>query len=89
LRNGTETGVDCGGGCPRCPDLSGCNQPTDCLNNNCFEGTCISCGDAVQNGTETDADCGGADPACRRCNAGESCLVNTDCTSQFCFAGAC
>jgi hypothetical protein len=89
-QNGPETGVDCGGGCPPCPDLSGCNQPADCINNNCdARGICISCGDAVLDGTETDIDCGGADPACRRCNGGERCQSNTDCVSQFCLGGFC
>jgi hypothetical protein len=89
-QNGTESDVDCGGSCGRCPDLSDCNQDADCVNNNCdASGTCISCGDTVKNGTETGIDCGGADPACRRCNPGEVCLSNSDCLSQFCVGGFC
>jgi hypothetical protein len=89
-QNGNETGVDCGGGCAPCPDLSACNQPADCVNNNCdARGICISCGDAVQDGTESGVDCGGTDPACRRCNGGERCTSNTDCVNQFCLGGFC
>lgn len=90
IQNGTETGTDCGGSCGRCPDLSPCNQPADCINNNCdARGICISCGDAVRNGSETGIDCGGADPFCRRCNPGEACGSNTDCVNQFCLGGFC
>jgi hypothetical protein len=90
IQNGTESDIDCGGSCGRCPDQRSCNQATDCANNNCDPtGTCISCGDAVRNGTETGVDCGGADPACRRCNATEACQSNTDCVNQFCLAGVC
>ena len=89
--NGRETGVDCGGDdCPPCADLAGCEQDTDCSNNNCdANGVCISCGDFVQNGTETGVDCGGADVACRRCNAGERCTSNDDCSGLLCIAGVC
>ena len=91
VQNGRETGTDCGGGtCPRCVDLSPCTQPSDCINNNCdFRGICISCGDNVTDGTETGVDCGGADPFCRRCNPGERCIVNGDCTDGSCFGGFC
>jgi hypothetical protein len=89
-QNGTESSVDCGGpDCPRCVDLRTCFQASDCNNNNCQNGLCISCGDTVRNGTETGIDCGGADPFCRRCNPGEQCFVNTDCISGFCFGGFC
>jgi hypothetical protein len=88
--NGTETAVDCGGNrCPRCVDRLPCLQDADCVNNNCFNNICISCGSTVLDGTETDIDCGGADPACRRCNPGERCLINSDCLSNGCFTGFC
>lgn len=90
IENGTESDVDCGGTCGLCADARDCNRDADCLNNNCdAAGTCISCGDAVKNGDETGIDCGGADPACRRCIAGEACLSNTDCVNQFCLGGFC
>src|SRR5690606_17967132 len=76
IRNGTETGVDCGGSdpsCRRCPDGTPCTQASDCSNDNCLGSICITCGDGALNGTETDSDCGGGDPACVRCAPGRVC----------------
>jgi hypothetical protein len=89
-RNGTESATDCGGDrCPRCADRLTCTQASDCNNNNCFNGVCISCGSGVKDGTETGIDCGGADPFCRRCNPGEACLIGSDCVAGVCFNGFC
>jgi hypothetical protein len=90
VRNGGESAIDCGGDrCNRCADQLSCNRAEDCVNNNCFNGVCISCGSQVLDGFETDVDCGGSDPFCRRCNPGERCLINSDCTSNFCNNGFC
>lgn len=48
IKNGTETGIDCGGSCPPCPIIP---PPT-------------SCSDGIKNGTETGIDCGGTCPPC-------------------------
>jgi hypothetical protein len=92
VQNGDEPNVDCGGSdpaCPRCGDRQACFQASDCANNNCGGGVCISCGSGVLDGDESDIDCGGSDPFCRRCSPGERCRSNTDCLSNFCFAGFC
>jgi hypothetical protein len=90
VQNGRETATDCGGGtCPRCADRLPCTVAEDCVNNNCFNDVCISCGSGVIDGTETDIDCGGADPFCRRCDPGRRCLINSDCASGFCNNGVC
>jgi hypothetical protein len=90
VRNGTETSLDCGGdSCPRCADQLACTQASDCSNNDCFNGVCVSCGSGVLDGTETDIDCGGSDPFCRRCNPGERCLIGSDCLSGSCLMGFC
>lgn len=89
ISNGNETGVDCGGGCPRCPELQPCRVAADCASNNCFFGQCISCGDGALNGTESDIDCGGFDPFCRRCFPGEQCRADGDCQSGVCQDGRC
>jgi cysteine-rich repeat protein len=53
VKNGSETGVDCGGGgvCAKCANGQGCLVNTDCLSNNCAGGTCQPpgpvCGDGV------------------------------------------
>jgi hypothetical protein len=50
-RNGSETDVDCGGGCPRCRIGLGCVTRNDCANALCTSGTCRTC--------SVDTDCGG------------------------------
>ncbi|MEE2785980.1 MAG: hypothetical protein VX589_01490 [Myxococcota bacterium] len=39
-RNGTETDVDCGGQCDRCPKNSRCAGHEDCLTGQCLQGVC-------------------------------------------------
>jgi hypothetical protein len=43
IRNGTETGVDCGGLCPRCPNGQGCTTQHDCRSAFCANGVCQEC----------------------------------------------
>ncbi|MBK8698734.1 MAG: T9SS type A sorting domain-containing protein [Saprospiraceae bacterium] len=73
IKNGQETGVDCGGPtCPPCPPSC-----TDGIQNgqetgiDCGGPTCPpcppSCTDGIQNGQETGIDCGG--PSCPPCAA--------------------
>ncbi len=79
-KDGTETGVDCGGNCPPCT-----SQPSQC-NNGIRDGTetgidcggdCRPCGsveqcnDCKENGDETFMDCGGS---CKPCNM--NCTLN-------------
>lgn len=52
VQNGTETDVDCGGGCPPCNLSKSCNNASDCQSAICTNGTCVSC---------VDANCGEAD----------------------------
>ena len=92
MKNGTESGVDCGGGaCPACATGGGCIAPTDCQSAVCDLGskTCSapSCTDNLKNGNETGPDCGG--PCSNRCDTGVGCKVPTDCLSLVCTAGLC
>lgn len=72
IKNGEETGVDCGGYCPPCPSCS------DGIKNQGEEGIdcgglckpCASCSDKIQNQDETGIDCGGVCPACGTCDDG-------------------
>ncbi|HXC49415.1 MAG TPA: hypothetical protein VN634_00905 [Candidatus Limnocylindrales bacterium] len=42
-QNGSETGVDCGGGsCPTCPDGEGCAGGSDCTSGTCSGGICVT-----------------------------------------------
>lgn len=46
IKNGNETGVDCGGSCPvLCPAGQGCSTHDDCAGAWCSEGDCQACVD--------------------------------------------
>jgi hypothetical protein len=87
MKNGDETDVDCGGGCPtNCDDGEGCLQDDDCMSDHCDpDMTCGpggDCSDGMQNGDETDVDCGGS---CKLdCDDGEGCEDGDDCISTIC-----
>ena len=90
--NGDETAVDCGGmDCEPCADGEGCESGSDCESGVCAPGTstCASptCDDLVVNQDETDVDCGGA--VCSPCPDGGGCIMDADCQSDVCDAGAC
>lgn len=58
IRNGSETDVDCGGGCPRqCANGRGCTRNGDCQSQHCVGSTCREC--------ETAAHCPTPDDPCR------------------------
>ena len=63
IKNGDETGVDCGGtNCPACPEIMGCTNPASHNYNpqaTNDDGSCQTCNDGIQNGDETGVDCGG------------------------------
>eukprot|EP00727_Mastigamoeba_balamuthi_P004901 m51a1_g14409 hypothetical protein (1465) ;mRNA; r:420660-430779 len=98
VRNGGETGVDCGGsgGCGLCPDGDHCHYGSDCASGVCrsspdpaVNGTCAhpTCIDGIRNGAETDVDCGGGQ--CARCSNGRACAAGDDCESRACIGGVC
>ncbi len=88
VRNGDETGVDCGGACPPCPT---CN---DTIKNQGETGIdcggpcapCPTCNDTVQNQGESDVDCGGP---CAPCPDGASCNSFADCANKRCVNNTC
>jgi hypothetical protein len=43
VKNGTESDVDCGGTCPRCPNARRCTGPNDCASAYCTSGACQFC----------------------------------------------
>ena len=86
VKNGTETGIDCGGmGNPKCANGQDCTTRADCTSDYCKTGKCAATGpmDGAQNGTETDVDCGGPGAA-PRCADALKCLVDTDCKNDVC-----
>lgn len=101
-RNGDELGIDCGGTCEAqaCPLGSFCNTAADCSEGSCVAvpsldrcpssppcSVCSACDNGVHDTNETDIDCGGQ--ACGRCALGQACLVDEDCDTFNCQAGAC
>jgi hypothetical protein len=90
VQNGTETGIDCGGGrCLPCDTGGGCAGASDCQSGVCSGNVCQapSCSDGVKNGTETDVDCGGG--TCAACGLGKVCVQNADCASTTCHGAHC
>lgn len=87
--NGSETDLDCGGGCSPCDTGKACKISGDCLSKICKGGACepARCDDGVQNGGEGDTDCGGACP--EKCADGKACGVSEDCASLVCAGGVC
>jgi len=90
VKNGTETGIDCGGDrCLRCDTGGGCASAADCQSGVCAGNVCQAptCTDGVMNGVETDLDCGGG--TCPTCGLGKVCTLNADCTSTTCHGAHC
>ncbi|MEO7329711.1 MAG: MopE-related protein, partial [Minicystis sp.] len=88
LKNGSETGVDCGGGCVACAAGTACAVAADCQSGVCVGGVCqlASCSDGVKNGSESDVDCGGSCPVC---NGNATCVAAGDCLDGVCVGGHC
>jgi hypothetical protein len=90
VKNGLESDVDCGTGCPKkCGVNLGCTSGSDCESDYCANGVCTTpnCFDGVKNGLETDVDCGG--PCETKCILGASCQYGADCESGVCEYNVC
>lgn len=59
VRDGTESGVDCGGGCPACGTGQVCASGNDCLSGICSAGLCQSAPGGVRIVAATQTDWGG------------------------------
>jgi hypothetical protein len=92
VRNGDETGIDCGIiACSKpCAAGQGCNTDADCDGGKCQASICQaqSCTDGLQNADETDIDCGG-NHGCARCGVGRHCGATSDCDGGLCTSGQC
>jgi hypothetical protein len=97
--DGSETDVDCGGGCPNkckggkvCLSTADCAPPSACdATHHCVAAQCTNGIRDVANpganppiAAETDIDCGGT--VCGPCALGKGCLGGSDCQSGFCNA---
>src|SRR3954469_14795809 len=52
VQNGDETGVDCGGSCPRCGNGRSCLSRNDCASALCSGRVCASCANRFDCGTD-------------------------------------
>ncbi|MGV8172157.1 MAG: hypothetical protein ACP5OA_05705, partial [Candidatus Woesearchaeota archaeon] len=89
LKDGTETGIDCGGGCPPCALNVSCSKDSDCTSGKCSFGKCVinTCNNSkFDNGTESDVDCGNI---CKSCGIGKNCARGSDCITGYCSDGIC
>lgn len=92
LKNGDETGTDCGGPTApsRCATGQGCAADADCNNVRCDAAGTKLCkaaakDDGLKNGDETDVDCGGGAPTnAPKCASGKVCKADTDCSTDGC-----
>jgi hypothetical protein len=93
VRDGNETDVDCGGGCPGCAAGEHCYGGEDCASGECGgpldNSTCepLHCGNGVKDLDEGDVDCGGTE--CDKCETGQLCERNSDCWLNACRDGVC
>lgn len=84
-----EDDVDCGSLCgPSCKHLQNCDDPTDCLNNDCSGNLCffLHCENGALDPGELAMDCGGE---CGPCGFDAPCVFASDCFSQVCTDGYC
>jgi hypothetical protein len=93
LKNGSETGVDCGGSCPRCVNGQGCASAHDCASAFCTGGTCQECAAATVCGSDVSGDCRctrtiGAVNVCTSNRSNLASCPSTPCPSdEVCFHG--
>jgi hypothetical protein len=88
VKDGDETGFNCGGSCPACDAGESCVLNSDCTSGKCVDNVCQEdpCANGVLDGDETGTDCGGS---CYACGAGEDCIIDDDCQSGSCVDGLC
>lgn len=80
IRNGSETGVDCGGSCLRCATGQPCQVAADCASARCAGGLCATCA--------ADADCATSGAECR-CDTGSGVCYNNADSAVRTLIGAC
>jgi len=83
IRNGSETGVDCGGSCPRCATGETCASRNDCASALCVGATCQQCAAAADCGVDS----AGSMCACRKNAANEQ--FCTKINGRFIAGGTC
>jgi len=79
-KNGSETGVDCGGSCQRCSNGQGCTTRNDCASAFCSGGTCQPC---VVAGSECGFN-GARACTCASTSDGNVCIQDRGMTASTC-----
>lgn len=96
VKNGDESGVDCGGSCPPCPDGQPCATREDCSGALCLDGTCTECVSDEHCGSDGAGEClcastGFQKPStcASQSDPGSSCVSSAECDSgqQCVFIG--
>jgi len=88
IKNGDETGEDCGGDCDACDLDAPCDEDKDCSGKYCLDGFCADhCTSGKTEADETGPDCGGSCAA--GCGNGLTCKAADDCQSGVCFNEKC
>lgn len=74
----------CGGSCPKCAVGARSSVAAHCESGVTDGRFCVAgtCWDGVLSGAESDVDCGGPPGLCKRCDAGQKCNTNTDCSES-------
>ncbi|MFI5398812.1 MAG: hypothetical protein ACHQ9S_25060, partial [Candidatus Binatia bacterium] len=89
VKDGDETGVDCGGSCSGCDVGNSCKTSSDCSANNCVDGIC--CGPSCY---QTCRSCalattGQPDGTCVQVEAGKQTTNGCNAAGQACSGAAC
>ena len=91
IKNGTETGVDCGGAnmCPRCGVGITCSASSDCQSGVCQNGFCQASGACTTDGNCTTGQyCSGGNCVPKKPD-GQVCTGSNECSSGVCQSGVC
>lgn len=81
MQNESETGTDCGGTCPPCPNGQGCVDENDCVSGLCNMSVCGPCDDHDDCGAESYCDAG--ECLDRKANS-DICAADAECESGYC-----
>ena len=85
IKNGAESDVDCGGGCPGCANGKTCGAPADCASKTCMGGVCAPAGPACAQGP-ADPVTGQRCPLFMACTDSPQCGDFVGCQQWFCNA---
>jgi hypothetical protein len=90
IKNGNETGVDCGGSCPPCANSKDCKIAGDCQSGDCKNLVCMACATNADCATATFCDPTHGGGSCTpQKTQGVACTASSQCASVSCVSGVC